>query len=176
MAKVSYAKLNLKVNSDVNTFTFMDNEIEVLKYLPIEDKNDLVAIALQKSEEDGIYNPVLLEMYFNLYLVYMYSNITFTDKQKENEPKLYDCLKSNGFFDAFFNAFEEDEYDEVLMFLDELQNAKTKYSTTVAAIVSKLINDLPKNAEAAASIVNGFDPEKYKAVMDFAKAAGNTAE
>ena len=81
MAKVSYANLKLKTNTEVNTFEFQGQTIEVLKYLPIEDKYDLVMIALQKAEQDGIYNPILLDMYFHLYLIYMYTNISFTEKQ-----------------------------------------------------------------------------------------------
>lgn len=44
-------------------------------------------ITLQQAEENGVYNPMLLEQRFNLNLVYMYTNITFTEKQKEDESK-----------------------------------------------------------------------------------------
>ena len=44
MAKVSYANLKLKIDTNVNTFDFQGQVIEVLKYLPIEDKYDLVMI------------------------------------------------------------------------------------------------------------------------------------
>ena len=47
--KISYASLKLKNDKDVSTFQFNDSEIEIIKYLPITDKNDLVTIALQKS-------------------------------------------------------------------------------------------------------------------------------
>ena len=55
MAKVSYANLKLKTDTSFNTFDFQGQTIEVLKYLPIEDKYDLVMITLQNAEEDGIY-------------------------------------------------------------------------------------------------------------------------
>jgi len=42
---------------------------------------------------------------------------------------------------------------------------------SVAAIVQSLINDLPANAEAAAKIVESFDMNKYKQVIDFATYA-----
>lgn len=170
--KVSYAKLNLKVNTEVNTFKFKDTEIEVLKYLPIEDKYDLIMIALQKAEEDGFYNELKLDMYFHLYLVYMYTNLSFTDKQKENEAKIYDCLKSNGFLDSFLSAIEENEYNELWNMMATIKGDKLRYENTTAAVIKKLVVDLPKNAEAAAAIVNSFDPEQYQQVINFAKAAG----
>lgn len=170
--KVSYAKLNLKINTEVNTFKFKDAEIEVLKYLPIEDKYDLIMVALQKAEEDGIYNELKLDMYFHLYLVYMYTNLSFTEKQKENEAKIFDSLKSNGFFDAFLSTIDENEYNELWNMMTEIKEDTLHYNTTAAAVIQKLITDLPKNAEAAAAIVENFDPEQYQQVINFAKAAG----
>ena len=38
-------------------------------------------------------------------------------------------------------------------------------------MVSGLIDDLPANAEAAAKIVESFDPNQFKAVVDFARYA-----
>ena len=48
--------------------------------------------------------------------------------------------------------------------LEELENRAT-------AFLTKVIQDLPKNAEAAAKIVDEFDPEKFQQVIDFATAA-----
>ena len=76
--KPTFASLKLTLNKEVNEVVFQEKTIEVKKYLPIEDKIDLVQIALQMSEEDGIYNEALLDMYFNLYLVFLYTNIQFT--------------------------------------------------------------------------------------------------
>ena len=48
--KVSYANLKLKPAATTSTFEFCGNNIEVLNYLPIEDKYDLVMITAQKAE------------------------------------------------------------------------------------------------------------------------------
>ena len=171
MAKVSYANLKLKVNTTTTPFDFQGQTVEVLNYLPIEDKYDLVMITLQKAEEDGIYNPVLLDMYFHLHLIYMYSNLSFTEKQKENEPKLYDTLKSNGFLVQFLNAMQESEYNELFNYITEIMRNTLTYKNTAGAVLQSIIQDLPKNAQAAAEIVNSFDPKQYQAVVDFATAA-----
>ena len=44
MAKVTYASLKLKTNTNVNTINFNGNQIEVLQYLPIEEKYSLVIV------------------------------------------------------------------------------------------------------------------------------------
>lgn len=171
MAKVSYANLKLKPISTTSSFEFGGQEIEVLNYLPIEDKYDLVMITLQKAEQDGVYNPLLLDLYFHLHLVYMYTNLSFTDKQKENEPKIYDTLTSNGFFDKFFEVLDEVEYAELMSYIEELQNMTLHYRNTAGAVLQSIIQDLPTNAQAAADIVKNFDPKQYQAVIDFATAA-----
>ena len=108
--KVSYANMKLKVNTEVKTFDFGGQEVEVLQYLPAQDKYDLLMVTLQKSLENGAYNEFKLNLYFELNLVYMYTNISFTEKQREDEFKLYDTLKSNGFYERFFQVINEDEY------------------------------------------------------------------
>lgn len=171
MAKVSYANLKLKVDQRVETFDFGGQSIEVKQYLPIEDKYDLIMIALQRAEEDGIYNPVKVQLYFELYVVYMYSNISFTDKQKENEPKLYDTLASNGVIAAILELIPDEEYNELMTYMKELIQVKTTFNNSAAGLVNQVLVDLPKNAEKAAEVLNSFNVEDYKEVIEFAKAA-----
>ena len=169
--KVSYANMKLKTNTSVKTFEFGGQKVDVLQYLPAQDKYDLLMITLQKSLEDNIYNEFKLNLYFELHLVYMYTNISFTEKQREDEFKLYDTLKSNGFYEKFFQVINEDEYNELFEQLNAIKNASFKNRRSVAAIISGLIDDLPANAEAAAKIVESFDPNQFKAVVDFARYA-----
>lgn len=172
MGKITYSKIGLKVNTEVNKFTFNNQEIEVLHYLPVEDKIDLIEVALQKAEEDGIYNETMLDMYFHLNMVYLYSNITFTEKQKENEPKLYDAMVSSGFMAAFLQTMDEDEYTTVFNDLQRVRASREKYDLSTAAIVKSLIVDLPENAKTAAAVVDGFDPAQFQRLLNFAKASG----
>ena len=171
MAKVSYANLKLKPISTTSSFEFGGQEIEVLNYLPIEDKYDLVMITLQKCYEEGIYNPIKKDMYFHLYLVYMYTDISFTDRQKEDEEKLYNTLESNGIITEVIKNIPEEEYNKLFEYMDELIKEKMRYSLSSAAMISNVINTLPEKAQEAVDALNGFDPDKYKAVQDFARAA-----
>ena len=71
MSKVSYTNLKLKVNTENTVIQYNDQAIEVLKYLPIEDKISLINIVLQHTLVDNIYSPILMDMYFHLYLIYL---------------------------------------------------------------------------------------------------------
>lgn len=173
---ISYANMKLKPVTTTHKFEWNGNEIEVLDYLPIEDKYDLIMITLQKSLEDGYYNPIKIDQFFHLHLIYMYTNINFTEKQKEDENKLYDSLKSNGLIDAFIEQFSEEEYNELYYWMIEVKKEVVSYKQSVVSLVQSLINDLPKQAEAMKDIVDNFNPEKYQEVINFAKAANGGRE
>lgn len=172
MGKVSYANLKLKTKSDVLTFDFQGQQVEVLQYLPVSDKYSLINITLQKSKEpSGIYSRLKIDTFFHLHLVYLYTNLSFTDKQKEDEFKIFDTLQSNGFITEMVNLLPNSEYEELIEILERQIESEMEYTTTVASVLNKFITDLPKQAEAAMQIVENFDPDKFQAVRDFAIAA-----
>jgi len=171
MAKVSYTSLKLKTNNEVKEIEFNGQKIEVLQYLPIEDKYDLIEITLQKAKENSIFNPVKLDIYFNLNLIYLYTNISFTDKQKEDELKLYDNLMSTGLLDKIIEVIPEEEYNYLCDQIDNLAEDIMNFDNSTAGILRELTEDLPTQAAKVKEIVDTFDPNKYQAVLDFAKAA-----
>ena len=65
----------------------------------------------------------------------------------------------------------EDEYNELFTQLDAIKEASFKNRRSISAAINELIDSLPANAEAAAKIVESFDPNKFKAVVDFASYA-----
>ena len=171
MTKTTYASMKMKVQTNPKEIDFNGNKIEVLQYLPIEDKYDLVMVILQKSLEDGVYNPIKKDMYFHLYLVYMYTDITFTDKQKEDESKLYDVLESNGLITEVIKNIPEEEYNKLFEYMNELMDLTFEYKKSSSAMISNIIETLPDKTQEAVDALNNFDPEKFQLVQDFAKAA-----
>lgn len=170
---MKYSDLDLKINKDTSTVIIMPNnkEIEVLHYLPVQDKIDLIQIALQKSEENGTYNEMKLDMYFHLYLVFMYSNLEFTEEEKADEYTLYDELQSNNVIISIIGGMGDNEYEDLIDSLETMKEAKNQYNNSAAAMLRTLIVDMPKNAAVAEEIVNNFDKTKYQNVIDFAKEA-----
>lgn len=171
MGKVSYANLKLKTNKEVKVFNFMEQEIEILQYLPARDKEELIKVVCEKAMENGVYNPFKVDLHFQLQLVYAYSNLSFTDKQKEDEYKIYDTLKSNGFYEEFYGVLNEDEYSELFDHINNLCEMNMEANNGMNAMLKILTQDLPTNAQDAADIMNQFNMEDYQAVIDFAQAA-----
>ena len=170
---MNFKDLNLKKDYLTNTSILKINEqqIEVKQYLPIADKNDLIEIALQKAEENGTYNEILLDVYFHLNLIYLYTNIEFSDKDREDEMQLYDILESNHIIDNVISCLMEGEYDNLKSLLITMLDRKLKYENSAAAVFRRFVTDLPAAAATASEIVENFDREKYSSVVDFATAA-----
>lgn len=171
---VNYKDLDIKNQNEENSILAISwgNEVvNIKKSLSTMDKYDIVMISLQEAEENGYVNSILLDMYFHLNLVYIYTDIIFEDIDREDPFKLYDELKNSGFMNAFLDVIDEEEYQEMLDAIDEIKYYKFKYGCSFSSIAQKFIDDLPANAKAAMDIVDNFEPEKFKAVQDFAKAA-----
>lgn len=167
--EIQFNQLNF-TNIKSTVINFQQKEIQVKQYLPILDKIDLVQIALQKAQEDGIYNDMKLEVFFHMNIIYLYTNIEFNEKDREDEFVLYDKFESSGLLDEIVAAIGG-EYDTLYDYVTIMKKEKLDYSNTAAAVLRSIIQDLPKNAAAAAEIVNSFDPSQYQAVVDFATAA-----
>lgn len=168
---MNYSDLGLKRQIVKKSFDWNGKKIMYLDYLPIEAKYDIVMITLQKSFEEGIYNPIKLDMFFHLNLVYMYCDINFTEEEREDEGKLYDEMNSTGFLNTFLKNIDPGEYKEMQAIIDEIVDWHMIYRNSAASVFRNFIEDLPTNAEAARQIVDSFDPEKYQNVLNFAKAA-----
>ena len=126
-------------------------------------------ITLQESYENGIYNPIKEQVYFYINMVKLYTDLKLPTDMDEFE--LFDYCYTNDIFKKILDIIPQEEYDILIKFLNDTEAALIKYNLSTAGIINNVIQDLPKNAAAAAKIVEEFDPKKYQAVVDFAKAA-----
>jgi len=106
-----------------------------------------------------------------LNIIYLYTDIEFSAEDREDEMELYDILDRNDIIDQVIAAIGEDEYNDLIDKLDDIKEESLTYKNTAAAVLTRIVQDLPKNAAAAKEIVNSFDPSKYQEVVDFATAA-----
>ena len=119
MAKVPFSKLQAKVDGGVtqNFYCNLAGEevyFEVKHYLPLMEKLELVSRIINNSVDDnGFYNPMRVKLYMTLEVVYAYTNLSFTEKMKEDPFKLYDILVSTGIFTDIINVIRENDWKEI---------------------------------------------------------------
>ena len=166
-----YKDLNLKTQNQTRTISIQGQDINVLQYLPVRDKNDLVQIALQSARENGVVNEIKLEVFFNLFIVYFYSDLVFSDEEKSDPFQLYDELQSNGVLTRILSAMSEHEYGNLVDYLNEMRGSQDAHANSAAGVIRMFIQDLPKHASDAAEILKNVDLSKYEQVNRFAEAA-----
>ena len=116
--------------------------VEVKQYLPISDKINIITNVIENSADDNNFaNPVKVEVFANLEIMYAYTNISFTDKQKEDPTKLYDLLEENGVIAEVIAAIPENEYALLLGWIDETIEAFYTYRNSVMGIMEQISED-----------------------------------
>ena len=167
---VPFSKFNTKLEVNTKEITFQNTTILVCQNLPTEDKLALVDVTLQEATVNGIIHPLLTEVYFLLNIVFKYTNITFTDKQREDKLKLFDQLQSSGLIHDILIAIPKAEYLDLQRYLEETQKALEAKSTSFAAKITDYLDELPQKMAEAAEIAKSFDPQQFESVMNMAKA------
>ena len=142
MAKVSFTKLGLSKNQDIKVIEFNGQSIEIKQYLPVNDKLQLISEVINASADDNNFaNPVKVSIFTTLMILENYTNINFTDKQKEDPAKLYDLVISGGLVKEVVNAIPEAEYNEILSGVTDCIKAVYKYRNSVLGILDTISAD-----------------------------------
>lgn len=169
MAKVSFNKLGLKVNSQVETVDFNGETIEVKQYLPIQQKLKMIGDILNAAyeTENNYSNPVKVEVLTTLEIIFNYTNINFTEKQKEDSPKLYDLLYSSGLVNQITQKIPASEIAFVASGVKETSKAIYDYRHSLLGILDATREDYNNlNYDAAEIQKKLADPENMAFLKD----------
>lgn len=161
MSKVSFSKLGLTKNTNAGSFEWNGQTIEVKGYLPIQEKMQLIQNVLNNcQDENNFINEAKMSMYMTLEIVYYYTNINFTEKQKSDPAKLYDLLAGNGFLNDLFAVIPQTEYNSIAIWLDKTANHIYDYRNSIYGILDALNTDY-SNLELDADTLKSkmADPE-----------------
>jgi hypothetical protein len=114
MAKLAFSKLGLKNNNQVVNIHYNEQIIEVKQYISVNDKLKLISNIINNTvDEHNFCNPVKVKVYLLIGIIENYTNISFTEKQKEDIVKLYDLIQSNGLFDKILTAIPDEEFNDL---------------------------------------------------------------
>ena len=175
MAKVSFTKLGLKKNEDVEIVEWNEQKIEVKQYLPIEDKLELVTKIINDSiDTNNFYNPAKIYIFTILNTILYYTNINLTDKQKEDVAKTYDLLVSSGLSVKIFEQINPYEYNQIKSWVLETIQSIYSYAQSVLGILETVNNDYKDDEFNAEQIQNKLtnNPEELKLLKDILDRLG----
>lgn len=176
MAKVPFSKLQAVIDNGVTEVTTHNKNgdaitYEVKHYLPFADKLELVSNVINNSvDSNGYYNPMRVKLYTALETVYAYTNISFTEKQKEDPFKLYDLLVSSGIFADILKVIEHNDWEEIQNSVNYTIENVYNYKNSVLGILDSVLTDYGSlNLDATTIQEKIADPsnlELLKNIMD----------
>lgn len=169
MSKVSFGSLNIKkVNEGTVSFFFGEKEIEVKQYLPLNEKLLVISNAINNAADGNRFmNDMKLEACLDLEIMFAYTNITFTEKQKEDLAKLYDILASNGFFEHMYDAMNEAEYRQLHVNAARIAEHMYAQMNSVYGIMENISRDYEHMGEESEKIQKNLsDPSNLAFLKD----------
>lgn len=177
MAKIAFSKLGLTKDKldEFQTVEFNDQTVEVKQYLSIAEKAELISRVLNNSVDDdaGYYNNLKLDMWLALEIVYAYSNISFTEKQKSDPMKLYDLLSSNKLLNLIIGLVPESEFYYLTKVTHELATAIYTYRNSALGILDSIGRDYSNlNLDATEIQKKLADPENLTLLKNVIEKLG----
>ena len=174
MAKVSFTKLGLKKNEEVGILHINEQDIEVKQYLPINEKLQLISSVINSAaDENNFSNPIKENLFLTLEILYHYTNINFTDKQKEDPVKLYDLVVSSGLVNKVTDLIPEEELDEVINGVAQSVKAIYAYQNSIMGILDTISTDYSNlNLDASEIQKKLSDPNNLTLLKDILTKLG----
>lgn len=168
MAKIGFTKLSLKRKNEVKTITINNNQIEIKQYLPVNEKLDLIARVINGAHDQNNFpNPIKIEVIGTLEMIMAYTNISFTEKQKEDIPKLYDLLEENCVIKDIISQIPEDEYNFIIDGINKTVDAVYTYNNSVLGILESISQDYSNLDFDIQKLQNDIaNPENLKLVKE----------
>ena len=145
MAKPTYAKLKLTSEIAPKELTWGDQVIEVKQYLPIQDKLAFIGDVLNAAaDENRFYAIGKVDMFFALKALEVYTNLSITDKQKENPAKMFDEIKASGFYDKVVALIPTEEIEYLYNIVIDTVEQVYKYQNSAYGIMDAMNTDYDK--------------------------------
>jgi hypothetical protein len=139
---VSFVDLDLKISNITKDIKIGDKHIKVKQYLPTEEKIDVATKVLNYSlDMNNFKNDIKFDIYFSLEVLYHYTNIFFSEDDKEDIQKLYDVLSQNKVFDMVINAIPEKEILKLKDYCLSISNNYYQYKNSALGIFEQIVND-----------------------------------
>lgn len=156
----AYKDLDLKIDRSYKTVSILGKNIKISNYLPIEQKIDLIDVTIQKAQDAQIINPIKFKMFYELNLVYMYTDIIFSDEERADESALYDTLVSSGFLNGVIKAIPASEITLLTKMLNEEVKAFSAFRTSAVGVINTIFTSISDELPKLIAVLNTAKPEQ----------------
>ena len=149
--------------------------VKVKQYLPVNEKLELITRVLNKVSDNpySFVNPVQMDVYTVLEIIFAYTDIEFTKDEKENPAELYDEFEIQNIITPIMAAIPNTEYVFIMNSIDETVKAYYTYRNSVKGIIEDVTTDYSNLELDADSIRDKIaDPDNLSLVKDILTKLG----
>lgn len=145
--------LELKIADPVE-ITCGDQAIQVLQYLPIDEKANLIKHVINQALDDntGCFSPIRVEVFFSLALCKWYAGMEIEVDEAHTFSNIYDILETNRVIDDIIFAIPEDEISFLRDLMDDTIADVARYNNSAAGIIQAM----SANAEGLDGQINSI--------------------
>ena len=125
---------------------------KVKPYLSVEDRTQIMQLAVQEAWEDDHVNDVKMEAYADIFAIMYCTSIEFTDEEKANPIKIYDELQNAGLLEKIIEVLP-DYWD--YNYAHGLADARTGFM----GFLNRVLEQLPAYVEQLQNELKNISPE-----------------
>lgn len=169
----------VKKDKGVEIVEFSSVEMELKKYLPINDKRMIIELVVENAfiEKDGIrrVDPAIKEVMVSVLLVKYYANIN----EFEDLYEMYDVIKSSGLLDFVKNNIPENELDLLETLIEDRISEEyyaIKQEGSFIKVAENFISMINNKMQEGIKEIENFDPEKLKKITEVIQKVSNKVD
>lgn len=150
-------------------------DVEIKQYLPVNEKLNLITRVLEQVAQNDypFANPVQMDVYTTLEIIYAYTNIDFTEEEKADPAELYDELEKQDIINVIISSIPEVEYNFLIDGIEKTINAYYAYRNSVKGIIADTVTDYSDLELDAEKIRKDLaDPDNMTLLKDVLKKLG----
>ena len=136
---------------------------KVKPYLSVEDKTQIMQLAVQEAWEDDHVNDVKMEAYADVFAIIYCTSIEFTDEEKADPIKIYDNLQNAGLLEKIIETLP-DYWD--YNYAHGLVDAKSGF----IGFLNRLVEQLPAYVEQLQNELKNISPELLEKINNQVKS------
>lgn len=171
---MNFQDLKLSIPSEQTSFKFNDQYINLIYYLPVNDKLELISWVInQSADELKFYNVGKLNIFLTIGIIKYYTNIEFSDSDLLNPPNLYDLLISSGLYNEVIKIIPESEFEWIQKTLYDTVDSIYKYQNSIFGILDAVTTDYENlNFDVSELQKNISNPENLTLLKDVVTKLG----
>lgn len=168
---MKFSEINV-TTSESKTILYDGKNIAVKQYLPLVDKMNILEMVIQTADAGTILNTLVLDAIFEVYLLFKYTDIEFTEEEKKDVLNIYDTLENTGLIEEVIKTIPESEYKLLRDNLELMIGDYKDYRNSAKGCVDAISIFAPTAAEKFNEEVEKIDTEKLENVTNLAQITG----